>query len=58
MRHYSDHDDSIEIDTVTIDGQDVTVVTIYQDIINEWYGEGLERAVIHIVDDTTDSKFL
>lgn len=53
---YSDHDDNIEVETVNIDGQNVTVITIKADIIELWYEEGLDQVVLH-VEDEQNSKF-
>lgn len=57
MKHYSDHDDNMDIETVEIDGSNVTVITIYEPLFTQWYEEGLERVVIHVEDDT-NTKFL
>lgn len=56
MREYSDHDGDIDIEEVEVDGKRVTVITIHEPIIVQWYEEGLERAVIHI-EDEPNSKF-
>lgn len=57
MRHYDEHDDNIEIETIEVGGDLVTVVTIHRDIITDWYDEDLERVIIHI-EDEKNTKFL
>lgn len=56
-RHYSEHDGDIEIETVEVGGEIVTVVTIHRDIIIQWYDEDLELVSIHI-EDEKNPKFL
>lgn len=54
---YSDDDGQIDIETVEVDGQNVTVITIQSDIIEQWYEEGLDQVIIHI-EDEPNPKFL
>lgn len=54
---YSDDDGQIDIETVEVDGQNVTVITIQADIIEQWYEEGLNQVIIHI-EDEPNTKFL
>lgn len=57
MPTYDEHDDEITIDTVEIDVDEVIIVTIERAKIEDWYHEGLDRAVIHI-ETEHNSKFL
>lgn len=58
MPTYDEHDDEITIDTVEIDGDEVIIITIERAKIEDWYHEGLDRAVIHIESEPSNPKFL
>lgn len=57
VRDYSDDNGMLDIETVEVDGKNVTVITIQADLIRDWYEEGLDQVVIHIEDEQSNKFF-
>jgi peptidyl-tRNA hydrolase len=45
------------VETLTVDGQNVTVITIKADLIETWYEEGLDQVVLHVEDEKNPKFF-
>lgn len=54
---YSNDHGLLDIETVEVEGKDVTVITIQADLIRDWFEEGLDQVVIHIEEEDNPKFF-